>query len=845
MGYVEDRILSKRRMTRRLVLIGSAVAMVGAPIWMAAQQQPAAPTSSPVVVPTASVAPSTAPATSPVTEIFSPPPATGPVVSMRKAKPATTQISMRFKDAPIDSVLQYLSQVAGYVVVKESPIDSRVTVWSEQPISPDEAVSLLNTLLLPSGYTAEVEGRVLKISSREKVKKGNNPVHFGSDPDSILINDDIITQVIPLKSVDAVKLKTDLQPLVGTDADLTANAASNSLVITDTSANIHRVVEIVANMDKTQAEENDIIVQQLKYADATSTAKLIMDIFQPTTTGTQGQQQGGGGFPFFGRGGFGGGGGGGGGRGGGGGGGGGQGNNNGTEDKGHTGTVTASADTRTNTIVVTGPKETLAEIKSEILDKIDNDPSANQKFFTWHVKNGQAVDMQATLMSLFSGTGTSSSSNTRSTSSSSRLNSSNGIGLGSSGSSSSGFGGSGSSSSGRSGGSSGSGNNTSSNRGSSGGGGGGGGGGGFGGGGGSGSGSGSSTNNLLADLAGQVEIVADADTNSLLVLTATKYEETVRGIIADLDRPVPQVLIKCLIAEVTHDRSDDLGLDFSILNLSKGLTVGSNNGNVGAEGGTGAITSSSGGLAVNLVEGSVTTTLHALAVAGKMDVLSRPYILTSDNQEANILVGQNVPFISNTRTDATGNIINTVQYQDVGIILDVTPHINADGLVVMDVNPEISDISAQTIQIQGGPNPVNQPIFDSRSASTHVGVRDGNTIVIGGLMQDKKTQTINKVPILGDIPYLGLLFQRDQVLKEKTELLIFLTPHVAQDPVNLPPMSADEMKGIHLTPGAVQPGTFQEQINGMRLGGSATQPALPVPKPEKDRDSWEPEPKMP
>jgi general secretion pathway protein D len=834
-------------MTRAVILLGSAAALVTTPLWMAAQQMPAtmpstAPSSmaAPVAVTTpvttpAAVAPAAPQPAMPTTEAETP--STGPAAMVPKGNhPPTTQISMRFKDAPIDAILQYLSAKAGYEVIKESPIDSRKTVWSDQPMSPEEAVSLLNTLLQPDGYTAEVQGRVLKITSREKAKKGSIPVHVGDDPDQIPLTDDLITQVIPLKSVDAVKLKTDLQPLVGTDADLTANAASNSVMITDTSANIHRVVEIVASLDKTQAMESDIIVQQLKFADATATAKLITDIFQPPANTQQGGQQNA--FPFFGRGGFGGGGGGfggggfGGGRGGGGGGGGAPGAPApGTDDKGRTGTVTASADTRTNTLVVTGPKETLAEIKAEIIDKIDNDPSANEKFFTYHVKNGQAVDMQSTLMTLFGGgTGSTSSNNTRSTSSTNRLNSTNGIGLGSSGSSGLG-GGLGSSSGGNNRGSSNSGSQNNQNRG---------GGqsgftGGFGGGGAGGtSGAGGSTN-LLTEMVGQVEVVADSDTNTLLVLTATKYEQPVKDVITDLDRPVPQVLIKCLIAEVTHDRSDDLGVDFSILNLSRGLTGGSNQGNITSAQGN-------GGLVVSLAESQIATTFHALAVAGKIDVLSRPYILTSDNQEANILVGQNVPFVTNSRTDSVGNIINTIQYQDVGIILDVTPHINSDGLVVMDVNPEISDESDKTVQIQAG---VNAPVFDSRSASTHVGVHDGDTIVIGGLMQDQKTQTINKVPILGDIPYLGLLFQRDQVSKTKTELLIFLTPHVAQAPENLPPMSVDEMRGVRLTPGAVQPGMFQEHIRGMNLGGSATQPSLPIPKAVPDRDAWEPEPRMP
>ena len=832
-------------MTRGLIVVGSAVALVATPLWMAAQQQP-----------------STQPAgvTSPAdTTPAATPPATPPVAANDTAQPTTvqseflpkndhvptTQISIRFKDAPLDSVLQYLSQKAGYTVIKVGgQIDLRVTVWKDTPMSPEEAVSLLNTLLLPSGYTAIVQGKILKVASRLS-QVTSTPVFVGDNPDEIPLTDDLRTQVIPLKAVDAVKLKTDLAPLVATDVDLTANAASNSLMLTDTAVHIHRIVEITSNLDKTQATENDIIVQQLKFADATATAKLIMDIFQSTGSGG-----GGGGTQnnpfasfFGGRGGGGGGGGfGGGGPGGGGGGQGGGGGGRGAaagEEAGKTGTVTASADTRTNTIVITGPKETLAEIKTEILDKIDNDPSANQTFFTYHVKNGQAVDMQATVNALFGGT-TNAGTN-RNTTTAGRNTGSTGIGLGSSGGSGLSGGGGGRGGGGGGGGLGGGGLGTSTTGGNTRAGTGGGGGfGGFGGGGGGfvGSAGSSATSSLYAALVGQVEVVADSDTNTLLVLTATKYRDQVESIIKDLDRPVPQVLIKCLIAEVTHDRSDDLGVDFSILNLSRGLSGGSNEGNL-----TSALTGGAGsGLAVSLAESQLATTFHALAVAGKLDVLSRPYILTSDNQEANILVGQDVPFINNSRTDANGNLINTIQYQNVGIILDVTPHINADGLVVMDVNPEISSIANTTVTIQAG---VQAVVFNTRSASSRVGVRDGDTIVIGGLMQDQKTQTVNKVPLLGDIPWLGLLFQRDQVTKTKTELLIFLTPHVAQSPDNLQSMSTDEMKGVHLTPGAVQPGIFQEQIKDMKLGGSTTQPSLPVPKPEHDRDAWEPEPHMP
>src|SRR6185437_15163704 len=118
---------------------------------------------------------------------------------------------------------------------------------------------------------------------------------------------------------------------------------------------------------------------------------------------------------------------------------------------------------------------------------------------------------------------------------------------------------------------------------------------------------------------------------------------------------------------------------------------------------------------------------------------------------------------------------------------------------------------------------VSVPVIASRQASSMVAIKDGQTIVIGGLMQDQKTVTINKIPLIGDIPIIGSLFARTITDKSKTELLLFLTPHVATDPLLLKSMSADEMKGTQLTPGAVSPGTFDDHMKGMQRG-SATQP---------------------
>jgi general secretion pathway protein D len=235
--------------------------------------------------------------------------------------------------------------------------------------------------------------------------------------------------------------------------------------------------------------------------------------------------------------------------------------------------------------------------------------------------------------------------------------------------------------------------------------------------------------------------------------------------------------------------------------------------------GNSAANTANGGLAVSLLESNVTATLHALAVNNKIDVLSRPYILASDNQQATMTVGQVVPYISESRLDENDNTINTVTYADVGIILTVTAHINPDGLVTMNVQPQISDEASTSVAISNG---VTSPVFDLRSAQTYVAIRDGQTIVIGGLMQDEKTSTITKVPLLGSLPLIGTLFQRNMSERIKTELLIFLTPHAVPNAGVLKPMSEDELRGLKLTPSAVEPGAFDEHMRGLQRG--TTQP---------------------
>ena len=783
-----------------------------------------------------------------------------------------TAFAFNFRDTPTQTVLEYLSRVAGLTIIYVGVTPTgRVTIFTEDNVSVERAVALLNTVLLEQGAAAVLTGTVLKVETLDRVKKDNIPVHTGEDPALVDDTDQIITQIIPVRSVDAVRLAREIQPLVDlTTADLTSDAGSNTLIITDTSARIKRVVQIISGIDHRDATEATIIVRQLKYADAAAAAKLIDDIFAPPPQQTTGGPGGGAGglLNFFGGGrggGFGGAGGGGGGFGGRGGGGGGFGGfggagggggaagagGAGSTDVGDTGHVLTSSDERTNTVVVSGPVDTLNLI-GHVLDQLDANPLAEQSFFLYPVKNGVAVDIAATLNGLFSGstsglTTSSARSQTSGTTGNRIASGVGGAGLGGGGGG--GFGGGGGGGFGGGGG----------------GGLGGGGGGGLGGGGGGGArggalgtalggtngarggvggglgagGTGSSTS-ALADLIGQVFVVPDQDTNSLLVATATKYQDEVKAIIEQLDRRVPQVLIKVLIAEVTHDNTLNAGTDFSVLNLRPSFPgdsatatpePGQKLGSTLGAAANAASASTPGGLVVNVLESNLTATLQALAQENKLDVLSRPYILTSDNQEADISVGDEVPFITGSNTDSNGGIHNTVTYEDIGISLTVTPHVNPEGMVTMLVSPQVSSLTGQTITIQQG---VNVPVFEERSADSYLTCRDGQTIVIGGLMQDQKTEAVSKIPVLGDLPLISPLFSYTSTTKTKTELLIFMTPHVAMEPDHLKTISEDEMRGLRLTPNAVDPGVFQEQMRGMALGGSATQPALTVPPPSSN-----------
>ncbi|MBX3739323.1 MAG: hypothetical protein KF715_21725 [Candidatus Didemnitutus sp.] len=313
------------------------------------------------------------------------PPALAPVA-------AETGLRFNFRGAPLETVLNYLSDAAGYVIVLETPVRGTVDMWSSQPVSKEEAVQLLNLALNKNGYTARVQGRNLIVSSKEDAKKTNLPIRTGNDPAEIPETADMVMQIIPLRHIDATQAARDLGTLLPATATLTANQDSNSLVVTDTQINVKHVVEIVAALDGSIDSAATVRVFPLKNADPYEMAQLLTNLFGTTATPTaNAAATPGGPGGFFARmaaaGGFGGGG------------------NSGSRRNGSTGTgrttpVVAVADPRTFSVVVTASKAQMGDVAAMIA-QLDTSSGRKQRVFVYTLQNADVKQVETILKNLF------------------------------------------------------------------------------------------------------------------------------------------------------------------------------------------------------------------------------------------------------------------------------------------------------------------------------------------------------------------------------------------------------------------------------------------------------------
>ena len=325
-------------------------------------------------------------------------------------------------------------------------------------------------------------------------------------------------------------------------------------------------------------------------------------------------------------------------------------------------------------------------------------------------------------------------------------------------------------------------------------------------------------------LTAPVRITADRATNALVVSATPEDWATLRRVIADLDVRRPQVFVEAIILEATVEKTRALGVDFQVGTNSgfRGLAQG----NFGTLAQASADPTSIPGLLlaaasnqkVRLPDGRLvpaqTALLTALQTDSDVNVLSAPNVVTTDNEEAEIVVGRNVPFLASKATSATNldNLFTTIVRQDVGITLRLVPQITADDFVRLTLFEEVSDIDPTTAADPNG------PVTTVRSASTEVAAHDGQTVVIGGLLADTLRNAEQGVPYLARVPVLGQFFRRNDAQRIKTNLLVFLTPHIIASDAQMAETSVRERDRMRAT---VPPGLPA----GRALTGPSWQPS--------------------
>ena len=709
--------------------------------------------------------------------------------------PPQNTITMNFQNVDIPVLAKFISEITGRNFIIDESVRGKVTIISPSKVTPEQAYSIFQSVLQVKGFTTVQAGKIIKIEPARNVR--SNAALTNSQTPAETSGDEYVTRMVRLKNIDAASIIGVIQPMISHDGLVAAFPGDNTVIVTDDAYNVQRLVQIIGELD-VRGEQASIVVIPLKLAFAGELAPEIDQLMAAKMGAASGS--------------------------------------NPQLIRPQMGVATSASgpsmgykvipDERTNCLIVMAPPLQMREIQDIVLKLDVVPPLATSRIHVYRLKNAQALEMVQVLNNLLNGgsgpTTLSPTTGKGSLGRSSFNDAASGFGSG-------GFGGIGGGGGGGYGGIA----SSASFGGASGGGGFGGasGGGGFGGGGGGGlrsrgsmsggAGGGSSSASSAGkniDFSYPVNITADPATNAMVISASPQDWQTLKQIIDDLDTPRVQIFVQAVIVEVSAERQRDLGVSF----YSAGLGAG----NVLAVGGINygqlqtAITNPLGltGLGLGLASdakctipvaaaavaaatgtgtGTTGTTMKvpcdlALMTALETDthanVLSAPTLLTADNEEAMIVVGQNLPFVGSASANAglPGQIFNSVDRQNVGITLDIVPQVSEGDYVKLDLYEEVSNV------VNGTQNATLGPTTTIRSASTTVLIQNHRTAVIGGLLASQDQINNQGVPFISSIPVLGNLFSDKSSDKQKDNLIVFLTPHILRNKSELRDLALDE-----------------------------------------------------
>lgn len=607
--------------------------------------------------------------TAPPIETVPPTPASEPPPSVPAQTPqyapvippemADEPIQVNFEGVDIRTVLKTIGEITGINFIPHESVSGPVMVMSSKPIRLGDIYLFLQSILDVYGYAAIETENAVKIVPKADAVKRSLRVRVGADPAAIPKNDAMVTQILPLDFADAAEVSQIIQSLLSTGAQMTTYPRTNSIMVTDTSANIHHIAQIIEQLDVAGSQET-VVTFPLRYASAQVLSEQITRILyenppaapqpgrarpaQPSAAGPRIQP-----------------------------------------------------DERTNSIIVVAPEQDIEIIRGLVTQLDIQRPTGVDKVHVKYLKNADANDVAPSLEAALA---------------TMRLTG-------------------------------------------------------------------------AVDASQQIGVRADDSTNSLIIVASPQDFEMISQIIEKLDIAREQVLVEMMILEVTEESLTQIGIDWATLDEAVADSVrGFGLTNLGPR--VDFLNGDLEGLAVGAWKRtgddvSIAAILQALKRESAVNILSTPLVVTSNHRTATVVVGENRPFVVQSRVTETTDfitptIIKSFEYKDVGITLEVTPHVSQGGLIRLEIDSEFTKLLEDVTTLAS-----ETPTTAKRNAQTTVTMTGGDTAVIGGLIRDDTSRIEEKIPLLGDLPILGALFRSQKDVVQKTNLLIFITPHVMTD----------------------------------------------------------------
>lgn len=575
-------------------------------------------------------------------------------------------ITPAFRDTNLTEIIDAVSQITGKTFIIDPRVRAQVTILSATPMSPQAFYEAFLSILQVHGFVAVGSGNgVVKIipdANARQMPANDLPGHVSAS------SDELVTQVITVRNINAAALVPVLRPLVPQYGHLVAYPASNMLIISDRASNVNRMMRIIQRLDQGGDEEIDII--RLEHASAGEIVRVVNSLFGAASA--QGEAPG--------------------------------------------GTAKLVADDRTNSVLLSGEKAQRLRLKA-LVTHLDTPLETGGDTQVRYLNYSDAEQIAAKLKEQI----TSAAQHPAGTPAAAAVDRS-------------------------------------------------------------------------------ITIWADKQTNALIVTAPPKVMRQVMTIVDKLDIRRAQVLVEAILVEVSSSKAAELGVNWAVANTTSSSTVpiGTFNQAVG-NASVGSIAAAirdpqslaTSGLPAGLTLGAgryldsgtnFALILRALRGDTASNILQTPSIITLDNEEAEIKVAQEVPFLTGSYTntgsaDGSTNPFQTIQREEVGTILKITPQINEGDSVRLRIEQEDSSIS------QGTQGAVDL-ITNKRTISTSVMVEDGGIIVLGGLISDVVREGENRVPVLGSIPLLGELFKTRNAAKEKRNLMVFIRPTILRDGIS-------------------------------------------------------------